>query len=109
MSDLTPVTDATFDKEVLNSSIPVLVDFWAEWCGPCRMLGPVLEAVAPGYQGKLKILKLNVDDNAESGARYGVMSIPTMIFFKGGKEIDRVIGAVSKNEVENRIRRVLEA
>ena len=109
MSQLTPkVTDSTFDSDVIKSNVPVLVDFWAEWCGPCRMLAPVLEEVAPGYQGKLKIVKLNVDENPDAGARYGVMSIPTMIIFKGGKEIDRVVGAVSKNEVQNRINRILE-
>ena len=109
MSQLTPkVTDSTFDSDVIKSNVPVLVDFWAEWCGPCRMLAPVLEEVAPGYEGKLKIVKLNVDENPDAGARYGVMSIPTMIIFKGGKEIDRVVGAVSKNEVQNRINRILE-
>ena len=110
MSELTPkVTDAAFSADVLNSKIPVLVDFWAEWCGPCRMLGPVLEEIAPAFKDKVRILKLNVDENPDSGAKYGVMSIPTMIFFKGGKEVDRVIGAVSKTEVQNRINRVLEA
>ena len=110
MSESTPaVTDALFDKEVLKSSVPVMVDFWAEWCGPCRLLGPILEEVAPAYKGKLKIFKLNVDENSESAAKFGVMSIPTMIFFKSGKEVDRVVGAVSKNEVQNRIQRILEA
>ena len=110
MSELTPkVTDAAFGADVLSSKIPVLVDFWAEWCGPCRMLGPVLEEIAPAFKDKVRILKLNVDENPDSGAKYGVMSIPTMIFFKGGKEVDRVIGAVSKTEVQNRINRVLEA
>ena len=109
MSELTPkVTDSTFESQVIQSKVAVLVDFWAEWCGPCRMLGPVLEEVAPLYAGKLNILKLNVDENSASAARYGVMSIPTMIFFKAGKEVDRVVGAVSKNEVQNRIKRVLE-
>ncbi len=109
MSDLNNVTDSTFESQVIRSKVPVLVDFWAEWCGPCRMLTPVLEEVAPSYKGKCEIVKLNVDENSDSAAKYGVMSIPTMIFFKGGQEIDRVIGAVSKNEVQNRIQRALEA
>ncbi|MBI1977101.1 MAG: thioredoxin [Candidatus Omnitrophica bacterium] len=109
MSDtVIEITDDNFEKEVLQSSVPVMLDFWAEWCGPCRMLAPVLEEVAPVFQGKLRILKLNVDENPDAGAKYGVMSLPTMIFFKNGKEVDRVVGAVSKNEVQNRIKRVLE-
>lgn len=110
MSEATPkVTDASFENDVLKSNVPVLVDFWAEWCGPCRLLGPILEEVAPSYEGKIKIVKLNVDENSDSGTKFGVMSIPTMLFFKAGKEVDRVVGAVSKNEVQNRIDKILAA
>ena len=108
MSGLSQVTDADFETRVIKSGTPVLVDFWAEWCGPCRMIAPVLEEVTPSFQGKLQIVKLNVDENSDSAAKYGVMSIPTLVFFKGGKEVDRVIGAVSKNEIQNRIHKVLE-
>ncbi|MEP7274088.1 MAG: thioredoxin [Acidobacteriota bacterium] len=89
------VTDASFDTEVLKSDQPVLVDFWAAWCAPCRMLTPTVEAIAEKYQGKAKIVKLNVDENVESSSRYGIKGIPTLILFSGGKEADRVVGVPS--------------
>lgn len=91
-----PVTDASFENDVLKSNVPVLVDFWAEWCGPCQALGPKLEEVAQSMAGKVTVLKLNVDENPDTAARYGVRGIPTMIMFKGGKDVDQVVGNVPK-------------
>ena len=89
------VTDATFESEVLKSDQPVLVDFWAAWCAPCRMLTPTVEAIAEKYQGKARVVKLNVDENVDSSSRYGIKGIPTLILFRGGKEADRVVGVPS--------------
>jgi len=89
------VSDSTFENEVLNSSQPVLVDFWAAWCAPCRMLAPTVEAVAEKFQGKAKVVKLNVDENVDSSSRYGIKGIPTLILFRDGKEADRVVGVPS--------------
>ena len=93
------VTDATFDSDVLKSSEPVLVDFWAEWCGPCKMISPVLEEIAEEHKGKLTIAKLNVDENPDVAMRYGVMSIPTLALFIGGVEKKRLIGAMPKRNI----------
>ncbi len=100
-------TDSNFDAEVVKAGTPVLVDFWAEWCGPCRMMSPVLDELAPAYAGKLKIGKLNVDENQDTPSNFGVMNIPTMIVFKGGKEIDRIIGAMPKAELQKKLDKVL--
>ena len=101
------VTDANFDSEVTKSNIPVLVDFWAEWCGPCRIVGPILEELAPAYKGKLKIGKLNVDESQDAPSKFGVMNIPTMIVFKNGKETERIVGAMSKMELQKKLDRAL--
>jgi thioredoxin 1 len=93
------VTDATFKDEVLSATEPVLVDFWAAWCGPCRMMAPVVEQMAQAYSGKMKVAKLNVDENPKSAAEYGVMSIPTLILFKGGKAVERFVGFKPKQEL----------
>jgi len=97
------VTDATFEQEVLRSNLPVLVDFWAVWCGPCKMLEPTVEAIAKEYAGKAVVARLNVDENSETGARYGVKGIPTLILFSGGDEKDRVIGVTSKDNIARMI------
>ena len=93
------VTDATFDQAVLKASGPVVVDFWAEWCGPCRMIGPALEEISNSLDGKVKILKLNVDENPATAAKYGVMSIPTLMLFKGGQLAATKVGALSKAQL----------
>ena len=94
------VTDASFDKDVLKASGPVVVDFWAEWCGPCRMISPALEEISNSLNGKVKILKLNVDENPATAAKYGVMSIPTLMLFKGGQLASRQVGAAPKQKLE---------
>jgi len=89
-------TDGNFEAEVINSDKPVLVDFWAEWCGPCRMIGPVVEEMAGEYEGKAKIGKVNVDNNPEISVKYGIRSIPALLIFKNGEVVDQIVGAVPK-------------
>jgi len=101
------VTKENFEQEVLQSEIPVMVDFWAEWCVPCRMIAPVVERLAEKYAGRLKVAKLDVDSNQELAIRYQVMSIPTLLFFKNGQVVDRVIGAVREQEIVQRIEALL--
>jgi thioredoxin 1 len=92
-------TDANFDTEVLNSGLPVLVDFWAEWCAPCRMIAPTVDAIADEYAGRLKVGKVNVDYNNQTAARYMIRGIPTLLLFRGGKVVDQRVGAVGKAEL----------
>jgi thioredoxin 1 len=98
-------TDQSFGQEVLGSGVPVLVDFWAPWCGPCRMVAPVLEELANDFDGKVRIAKVNVDDNQELAMQFGVQSIPTFIIFKDGKIADRMMGAMPKSAFQNFIQR----
>jgi thioredoxin 1 len=96
---VTQVTDATFEKEVLGSEVPVLVDYWAEWCGPCKMIAPMLEESAAAYAGRLNLAKLNVDDNPKAPSEYHIRSIPTLMLFKGGKPVGTKVGALSKAQL----------
>ncbi len=97
----------TFEQEVLKSEIPVVIDLWAPWCGPCKALTPTLESVAADYEGKVKVVKLNIDDNPSIAAQYQVMSIPTLLFFKGGKVESQVIGLVGKDKIAGKIEAML--
>ncbi len=96
-------TDSSFDAEVLKSDLPVLVDFWAPWCGPCKMIGPIIEEFAKEFEGKIKIGKINIDNDSQTATRYGIMSIPTLMFFKGGKVMEQVVGALSKPDLKKKI------
>jgi thioredoxin 1 len=102
MNSAVAVTDETFEHEVLKGTLPVVVDFWAEWCGPCKMIAPVLDELAGEFRGKVKVTKLNVDENPATSAKFGIRSIPTLMFFKNGKKVDQVVGAASKNDLKRR-------
>lgn len=93
-------TDANFEKEVVQSQLPVLVDFWASWCGPCKMIAPILEELTPVYRDKLKIVKINVEDNSQTPAKFGIRNIPTLIIFKNGEIVGTKVGALSKGQLE---------
>ena len=108
MSDnIINVTDSTFDSMVLKSEVPALVDFWASWCAPCRAIAPIVEEMATEYTGRIRVAKMNVDDNPATPGRYGVRGIPTLILFKGGKVIDQLVGAVPKNQIKELIEKGL--
>jgi thioredoxin 1 len=97
------ITDQNFEQEVINSDIPVLVDFWAVWCGPCKIIAPVVEQLAEEYDGKLKVGKLDVDNNQETSIKFGVRSIPTLLIFKGGQVKETIIGAVPKHQIVQKL------
>jgi thioredoxin 1 len=106
MADIT-FTDANFDQEVLQSKIPVVVDFWAPWCAPCRIVSPIIDELAKEYEGKVKVGKMNVDENNQTAGQYGVMSIPSIVFFKNGKPVRTMIGAQSKENYKQAIEETL--
>lgn len=103
MSKALKFTDDSFEEEVLNSDKPVLVDFWAEWCGPCKMVGPVVEELAGEYEGKAKIGKVDVDNNPETSTKYGIRSIPSLLIFKNGEVVDQIVGAVPKSQLKKQL------
>ncbi|MHB1688262.1 MAG: thioredoxin [Ignavibacteriaceae bacterium] len=109
MKNVVEGNDFNFDQEVLKSDVPVLVDFWAPWCGPCRMVSPIVEQIAEEYQGKLKVVKLNTDENEDVAIRYGIRSIPTLGIFNNGQVVDGVIGAVPKQMIESKIKPYIHA
>ncbi|HHS12734.1 MAG TPA: thioredoxin [bacterium] len=108
MSKEITLTDANFKSEVLESKVPVLVDFWASWCGPCRMVGPIVEEIADEYDGKARVGKVNTEENATITGEYGIISIPTLIFFKDGKPVDQIIGAVPKEAIKKKLDALLK-
>jgi thioredoxin 1 len=103
------VNSANFEAEVINSELPVVVDFWAAWCGPCRMIAPIMEELAVTYDGKAKIAKLDVDSNQELAAKFRIMSIPNVLFFKGGEVVDQIVGAMPKQQFVDRIEKMIGA
>ncbi|MFZ0448925.1 MAG: thioredoxin [Desulfatiglandaceae bacterium] len=107
MSDVLHVTDGNFDEEIIKSDTPAMVDFWAEWCGPCKMVGPVVAELATEYQGKIKIAKMDVDKNRETPARFGIRNIPTLILFKGGEVAETIIGAHPKDYIDGELKKLL--
>ena len=107
MSKANPVTDSEFTNAVLESTVPVIVDFWATWCGPCQVMGPILDTMAGEYEGKIKVLKMNVDENPVTPAKYGIRGIPTLILFNKGEAVDRIIGAQPKGNVDNLIKKIV--
>ena len=107
MSDLLEVTDESFENEIINSDLPALVDFWAAWCGPCRMVGPVVEELAKEYEGKIKFAKMDVDQNRQTPTKFGIRSIPTLIFFKGGEVAQTIIGAQPKSNIDEELKKLI--
>ncbi len=107
MSKPLNITDDTFEQEVLQSDTPVIVDFWATWCGPCKMIAPILEEIAAEYSDKVKVVKLDVDANNKTAGKYNIMSIPSLLFFKGGEMVDQVVGAIPKAQLTARLDKVI--
>ena len=101
------VTDDSFSNEVLNSELPVLVDFWAEWCGPCKMVSPIVEELSNDYDGKIKVTKLDVDSNPQTAANYGIRGIPTLLMFKDGSAVDQIVGAIPKAQIAERLDKII--
>jgi thioredoxin 1 len=106
-NDIVTLQDATFDTEVLKSDTPVLVDFWAVWCGPCKAIAPTVEELAKQYKGKVKVAKMDVDEHQQVPQRFGIRSIPTLLVFKGGRVVDTIIGAVSKAKIEESLKKAM--
>jgi len=107
MVDVLHVTDGNFEEEIVKADIPAMVDFWAEWCGPCKTVGPVVEELAKEYEGKVKIAKMNVDENRETPAKFGIRSIPTLILFKGGEVAQTIVGAYPKSHFDEELKKLL--
>jgi thioredoxin 1 len=106
-ADVLNIGDSEFKKEVLESPEPVLVDFWATWCAPCRAIAPAVEELASQYKGKVKVAKINIDDNQDTPQQYGIRSIPTLLLFKGGKVVEQIVGAVPKTKLEDALKKVV--
>ncbi len=107
MADVLQVTDENFDDEIVNSDIPAMVDFWAEWCGPCKMVSPIVEELAKEYKGRIKIASMDVDGNRQTPGKFGIRNIPTLIFFKGGEVSQTIIGAQPKNRIDEELKKLL--
>ena len=108
MSSVAALTDATFDEQVMKSALPVMVDFSATWCGPCKALAPIVDQLAADYAGKVSIFKMDIDDNQETPSKFGVMSVPTLLFFKGGKLVDQAVGLQQKPKLAGRLDALLK-
>jgi len=107
MGNILEITDDSFDTEIMNGELPAVVDFWAEWCGPCKMIAPVMEELASAYKGKIKIAKMDVDKNRKTPAKFGIRNIPTLILFKGGEVVNTIVGAQSKKSLEEEMKKLL--
>ena len=107
MGNVMEVTDDSFDSEIVNSEIPAMVDFWAEWCGPCKMVSPIVEELAGEYDGKIKVAQMDVDHNRQTPAKFGIRNIPTLILFKGGEVVNMIIGAQPKSSIEEELKKLL--